>query len=498
METGNRPEVKITIRPNHPGHHKFGRLHPLVLAITLALNTSAALGATIVVNSHSLPGCTLTDAITSANSDTSTGGCTAGSGVDHIVFDSTISGTTITPESQLEISSDMTIDGGSAVTVSGSSTHRVIQVSSYDTEVTLQGLTISDGYAGPYTSGGGIRNLYGNLTIQDCTISNNVATYSGGGVSSSHGGSFTIENSLITGNHSGRWGGGVGVGSFNAVISDSVISGNTADDGGGGVINGGGASIIANTTISGNSARDGGGIYNVGTLGVLNSTVSGNSATDKGGGIVTEYFGDLTLVNSTVSGNSAVSPGGLYDHYGILEIFNTVIANNTGGDCGNFLFRLDTNVNNWFGDDSCDGIADGDPQLGILADNGGPTLTHHPLSQSGLIDAGDSLACTPTDQRGIRRPKDGDESDTAECDIGSVEVYSYICQSGPISIGGPTTLIGTPTYQSETTISTTGDVIVNNDADVTFEATYGISIGAGFQVVVGGVFSANIVEVNCE
>ncbi len=61
-----------------------------------------------------------------------------------------------------------------------------------------------------------------------------------------------------------------------------------------------------------------------------------------------------------------------------------------------------------------DGNLSGDPLLGPLADNGGPTLTHLPELGSPLIDAGDNATCLSEDQRGLPR-------DDGSCDIGSVE-----------------------------------------------------------------------------
>ena len=55
----------------------------------------------------------------------------------------------------------------------------------------------------------------------------------------------------------------------------------------------------------------------------------------------------------------------------------------------------------------------GDPLLGALADNGGPTMTHLPGDGSPLTDAGQSALAS--DQRGLAR-------DDAQADIGSVEV----------------------------------------------------------------------------
>src|SRR5205814_2005 len=62
----------------------------------------------------------------------------------------------------------------------------------------------------------------------------------------------------------------------------------------------------------------------------------------------------------------------------------------------------------------------GNANLGPLADNGGPTLTHALLLGSAAIDAGDDAVCAAdpvsgVDQRGVIRPQG------AHCDIGAYE-----------------------------------------------------------------------------
>lgn len=58
-----------------------------------------------------------------------------------------------------------------------------------------------------------------------------------------------------------------------------------------------------------------------------------------------------------------------------------------------------------------------------LANNGGPTLTHALVPGSVAIDAVNDGTCPPpaTDQRGIRRPRDGNGDGGPACDIGSFE-----------------------------------------------------------------------------
>jgi hypothetical protein len=57
-----------------------------------------------------------------------------------------------------------------------------------------------------------------------------------------------------------------------------------------------------------------------------------------------------------------------------------------------------------------------------LQDNGGVTLTHAPLSNSPVIDAGSNTSCALTDQRGFPRPADGNGDGDPICDIGAVEL----------------------------------------------------------------------------
>lgn len=158
-----------------------------MLAIALALSTPAALGATITVNnagsgSGGVGECTLTDAVTAANTDAvaSGSGCTAGSviGTDLILFDSTLSGSIIDPGAELELNSNLTIDGSTnGITVSGSDSHRVFSVSA-GANVTLNHLTISNGNPGSGTGGGIYKK--GTLTVQDSTLSGNSASSGGG------------------------------------------------------------------------------------------------------------------------------------------------------------------------------------------------------------------------------------------------------------------------------------------------------------------------------
>jgi hypothetical protein len=174
---------------------------------------------------------------------------------------------------------------------------------------------------------------------------------------------------------------------------------------------------ITGSTFSGNSALWGGAIYNYGFLGIINSTFSGNTATQEGGAIYNSI--ELNILNSTFSGNAAPLGGaGIWNDGGNLLFSNTIIANSTAGcECANYG-QISFNKNNLVEDMSCGADYSGDPSLGPLADNGGPTLTHALLPGSSAIDLGDSSLCQLFDQRGVKRPQG------AGCDIGAYE-YEY-------------------------------------------------------------------------
>ena len=176
-------------------------------------------------------------------------------------------------------------------------------------------------------------------------------------------------------------------------------------------------SIIFGNTVNQGSSGSGGGIYNQGTLTVSNSTLSGNSAGSFGGGGI-KNDGTLTVTNCTLSGNTATSKGGGILNTGTLNIANTIIANSTsGGDYASNGGTIVTNLNNLVEDASItdasstspgSGNISGDPLLGPLANNGGPTLTLALLPGSPAIAAGDAtISNAPPinglDQRGVTR-----------------------------------------------------------------------------------------------
>ncbi len=452
-------------------------------------------------------GCTLREAIANANSDTDNGGngCAPGRAFDTIVFDSSLSGSTITlGGTQLVITTDLNIDGdpngtgAPDIEINANGGSRVLSIDA--AKVNLYGLTLTGGAAG---SGGGIRaNNAASVSLSNSMVSGNNTTV-GGGIALSSSSSISLSNSTVSGNNANS-GGGIAAASASSVnLNHSTVSGNSVSAGGGGISANSSSVSLSNSTVSGNNAMQGGGIFAMtSAVSLSNSTVSGNGVgTGEGGGI---YSGvsSIDLLNSTLSDNNAGIGSGIHIDIDIssVSLINSIIASGAGGDCfiAGGMGVIPTNINNHFEDATCDGIAKGDPLLGPLQNNGGPTLTHLPAFASPVIDAGDNQTCMATDQRAVNRPKNGDNFELADCDIGAVEVIPDICHNAVFALSiGPDTLAGVHTFQSTTTIETNGEVIVSNGSDISFESPIGVELMPGFQVQTNAQFTVRITAVTC-
>lgn len=241
-------------------------------------------------------------------------------------------------------------------------------------------------------------------------------------------------------------------------ITDSTVSNNGPFSFAGGVYNDGTLTMNGSTVSANNSGGQGGGIMNDygGSATITNSTISGNAvgssstAGTPGGGIYNTNDSALTLTNSTVTNNTANFGGGIYndDDGSTVTIGGTIVAGNTafnstnhvnsdvlGGFASqgyNLIGRVD-DATGFDGPGDLTGTAASplDPQLGPLANNGGPTETHALSPKSPAIDAGDP-ACPPpaTDQRGVSRPQG------LRCDIGAYEYRGGLGSEPPPPTGG--------------------------------------------------------------
>lgn len=249
--------------------------------------------------------------------------------------------------------------GAANLLISGNNLSRVFFVARAG-NLMLNGVTVTNGNS---TNGGGIFNDVGTLTVVNCIISDNSATFGAGIVNRGENGTatLTINNSTVSGNSAVGEGGGIENKGYNGgavvTINSSTVSGNSAINGGGinsGAVDGPGLSGTASVTINdslinrNSASTNGGGISNsIGLLTVNRSTITGNTAfgglASSGGGI---YSTSLNLLpatviidSSTFDGNSALSGGGIYNATtpnanASLTISNSTFSNNSASGAG--------------------------------------------------------------------------------------------------------------------------------------------------------------------
>lgn len=378
----------------------------------------------------------------------------AAPGADTITFASGLTGT-IFLQSQLDLSSDVTITGPGAevITVSGLAyagatpgfQNRVLAITNNAT-VSIAGLTIADGesdtsdivppgqFAG---AGGGIFISQSNLTLDSVVFQNNIATFGGGAITGQTA-NITISNSQFLGNRTGNFGSGGAISfvSGQLLVSTSEFRNNSGANGGAITVQSStAANVIERSLFVGNSASYGGSAIEtngaITSLSIVNNTFTQNNAgsgpgvieidSDYGGGIVPQ----VSLINNTISGNTAATGygGGIYasdDTYGgallpVLTLRNNISFGNTGSDVEGPAGTLVSEGGNVFGvisgtisGNTAADLVGVDPQLGPLQDNGGPTLTMAISASSPAARVGIIGGTTPTvDQRGVARPAGG-------------------------------------------------------------------------------------------
>lgn len=282
------------------------------------------------------------------------------------------------------------------------------------------------GFSGSEGSGGAIFNV-GTLTVDRTSFSDNTATGGsgnwggaiagtldgapGGSGAGARGGAICNEGSLwitrstfasnsVTGGSGGAGGNGVQY----MDIGGSGGSGGHAGSGlGGAVFNSGGASLV-NCTIAFNNGSGGTGGHGGSGAGWRSGASGVGGAGGNGGSGCGGVSGSCSLLNCTVARNRGTAGAGGAGGSGSVgnPIPGAPGANGTawGGTSGSTLVNTLIASNTPAGGDSFP-----NPKLGLLTDNGGPTLTMALMPGSPAIDAGITAGAPTTDQRGVTRPQ---------------------------------------------------------------------------------------------
>ncbi|RBP51039.1 choice-of-anchor Q domain-containing protein [Arenicella xantha] len=329
-------------------------LTPLNLAIRasiigLGLAHSAVQANTISVNSNldtnSVTGCSLREAIASANNPSSLGnGCVSGgipTSTDTITFANSLASNTITllagalelESKNIEINAS-SITGG--ITIDANNASRVLYINS--ATVSLLNLNITGGSA---SIGGGVVAINSaKLSLSDSRVFGNSANLGGGGIyASTVSTSLSLNNSAVSENVAGL-GGGIYLNSASVSLNSSVISSNLADNGGGIYAHNSASVNIDSGIVSANFAIRGGGIHavNSASVSLINSTVSGNSASS-GGGIQISDYASASLSGSNILSNHAYNGGGIFTrNYTRMSISNSSVSSNSAYYAGGGVF----------------------------------------------------------------------------------------------------------------------------------------------------------------
>jgi predicted outer membrane repeat protein len=388
----------------------------------------------------------------------------------NITFDPSVTGTITLASTLPVITKALTITGPGAniLSVSGNNVVQVFTINS-SSLVSIIGLTIANGND-QNSFGGGAINAQGtgNLTVTNCTFSNNTTNgFRGGAIhafSSNFGQLLSVSGSTFSGNSVLLSGGGGG-----AIGSDATCS-------------------IVNCTFTGNSAKTAGGaILLNNTSSITNCTITGNSITGNGtgGGIYAPCCASYTILNSIIAGNTSAGVGpdisGPFTstNNNILGIATASVTGFTNGVNGNQVGTVGSPIN---------------PLLGPLQDNGGPTFTMALLTNSLAIDKGSAVAGLTTDQRGTARPFDipsianatgGDGSD-----IGAFEVQCTV----PVVTCPGNIISNNTTGQCNAAVNYSSSATGIPDPVITYEFT-GATSGNGSGNGSGSTFNVGVTTV---
>jgi CSLREA domain-containing protein len=398
----------------------------LVGVVVPHIEPAAAAGATITVTTvadDTNPAdnqCSLREAMQAADTNAAFNTCAAGStGTDTIAFDPSINGTPITLTSPLEVDSNVIIKGNgrSKTTITGDELLTEFSATAAIEHMTLQDVNNEDATVSivdvKATSELNNNSSSGETSIMHVTNSSFPGVTNNSGIDNTALSKLTISKSKVTStidNNSDS--GSVTTASITNTTVSLPVSQPATGDGVG--INGTGTSVtITRSTVVGFDI----GVDTGGKTKIVNSTIIGNISDN-----VEMNGGNTTILNSTLT----KSDTGIDRSAGTIKLTNSIVGLTSVKNCNGTVTSGGGNISD---DGSCHFNKPHDrnnknPKLSTLGAHGGPTQTQVPLAGSPAIDTGLNGPCPATDQRGKKRPQDGNHDGTKICDVGSVEVVA--------------------------------------------------------------------------
>lgn len=237
--------------------------------------------------------------------------------------------------------------------VGGTPNFRLMRIGTFPNlvSVTVNNVSFTDGNSGT-NNGGAIELAAGDLTVNGCTFTGNLAG-NGGAIYATNttlsSRLLSINGSTFTGNQTiGGAGGAVSMlGTTDVSISDSTFSGNISalEAGALRVQTSSAMTNISRSVFASNTANGGNGggaIFVQGTTSVTDCTIRDNtsaSASGSGGGLfVQQAPGGLTITGSTISGNRVdnltASGGGVFVQCNLIVSNSTIFGNRAGSGGG--------------------------------------------------------------------------------------------------------------------------------------------------------------------
>jgi large repetitive protein len=299
--------------------------------------------------------------------------------------------------------------------------------------ITLRNLRLTGGDSGP-AFGGAVRQLGGQLTIDNSELFGNRAFDIGGAIAV-QGGNLSLLRSDLYDNSASFLGSAlfVGAGGVASVLRSSVWLHTD--------VNAAATEAVAAVVVDSNA-----------TLRLSSSTIANNS-----GGLLTEFPAALLIAGSTIAGNGSTGIWALFDAASQVGIHGSIIAGNgasgldmsglPAADCqidglavaalAGYDHLLDSDGSCGFGTATV--LTAADPLLQPLAPLGGhagramrPRYAPAQAEVSPAIDVAPAATCLPSDQGGAARGIDlPDVADVdGPCDLGAIELRLAVFRDG--------------------------------------------------------------------